>query len=126
MGKWSRSRVEQQIHEWFGMEPDFLITIDALWWGTADDAQCCALVEHELYHCAQERDEFGSPTFNRDTGRPKYAMRGHDVEAFIGVAARYGAIEAGVTELMKALSTPPVMTANMIGLACGACQHKAA
>jgi len=126
MGKWARARAEEQIAGWFGAAPDFIITIDANWWMQASDAQACALIEHELSHCAQDTDDYGAPRFNKQTGMPVFTIRGHDVEAFIGVAARYGAIEPGVRELMDVLSKPPVMTADMIGCACGTCQVKAA
>ncbi len=126
MGKWSKAKARQQTFEWFAGIPDFIITIDAMWWEQASDAQACALTEHELSHCAQDRDDFGAQRFSRSTGLPIFAMRGHDVEAFIGVAARYGAIEPGVRELVEALSKPPLMTADMIGCACGTCQAKAA
>jgi len=124
MGKWAKARANQQVMGWFGQLPDFIITIHAGWWEGASDAQACALIEHELYHCAQERDEFGAPKFNKNTGRPIFGMRGHDVETFIGVAARYGAVEAGVRELIDALNKPPLMSADMIGTACGTCALK--
>lgn len=126
MGKWAKARATQQVTEWFGHVPDFIITVHAGWWESASDAQACALIEHELYHCAQEKDEFGAPRFNKNTGLPIFGMRGHDVETFIGVAARYGAVEAGVRELAEALNKPPLMTADMIGTACGTCIAKAA
>lgn len=126
MGKWAKARANQQVMDWFGHLPDFIITIHAGWWESASDAQACALIEHELYHCAQERDEFGQPKFNKNTGLPIFGMRGHDVETFIGVAARYGAVEPGVRELVDALNKPPLMTADMIGTACGTCLSRAA
>lgn len=61
MGKWSRARAEFQVMQWFGQVPDFIITLDAHWWKQASDPEACALIEHELYHCAQDRDEFGAP-----------------------------------------------------------------
>ena len=126
MGKWARARAEAQVLGWFGSVPDFIITIDANFWVWASDAQACALIEHELSHCAQELDDFGAPKFRKSTGLPVYTMRSHDVEAFIGVAARYGAVETGVKELVEALSKPPLMTADLIGCACGTCQARAA
>jgi hypothetical protein len=38
-----------------------------------DDATFCALVEHELSHCGQERDEFGMPRFKKSTGLPAFS-----------------------------------------------------
>jgi hypothetical protein len=66
MGKWSRARALEQMADWFGDVPDFLITIDVVA-ASFDDASFCALIEHELYHCAQQRDAFGNPKF---TARP--------------------------------------------------------
>ncbi|MBM3603555.1 MAG: hypothetical protein FJX25_02100 [Alphaproteobacteria bacterium] len=57
MGKWSRAHAVLQVTEWFGMVPQFIVTIDATCWLRASDAEACALVEHELYHCAQDRDD---------------------------------------------------------------------
>ncbi len=56
---WKRARAEQQLREWFGAVPRFVITVDAFYWREADDAAACALVEHELYHLAHMTDEFG-------------------------------------------------------------------
>lgn len=126
MGKWGRAKATLQVTEWFGAVPDFIITIDAAWWLQASDAEACALVEHELSHCGQDIDEFGAPKFSKSTGQPVFTMKPHDFEGFIGVARRYGAIEPGVRELMEALSQEPLMTADLIGVACGCCQSKIA
>ena len=56
-GKWARARVEFQLEQWFGDIPDFLLTFDALYANDIDDATFCALVDHELFHCAQDTDE---------------------------------------------------------------------
>lgn len=103
------------------MVPDFIITIDAAWWLQASDAEACALVEHELYHCAQDRDEYGAPKFNKQTGRPVFAMRGHDVEEFIGVVRRYGADAAGIRALIEAAEAGPEIAAASIAQCCGTC-----
>ncbi|WFU46213.1 putative metallopeptidase [Sinorhizobium terangae] len=49
-----------------------------------------ALVEHELYHAAQETDASGAPKFSRSTGRPVFVIRGQDVEEFVGVVVATG------------------------------------
>jgi hypothetical protein len=72
-------RAIEQMKDWFGCLPDFLVTVDVVS-GTFDDASFCALVEHELYHCAQATDAFGYPKFHRDSGDPIWGIRGHDVE----------------------------------------------
>jgi hypothetical protein len=91
MGKWARARAaEAQILGWFGSIPDFIITIVANFWASASDPRACALMEHELSHCAQERDDYGAPKFRKSTGLPVYTLKAHDVQAFIGVAAIAG------------------------------------
>lgn len=125
MGKWQRARAIQQVEEWFGGLPDFLLTFHAPAAATMDDVQFCALVEHELYHCAQARDVYGMPKFSRD-GMPVFAIRGHDVEEFVGVVARYGASAAGVAEMVEAANRRPSIALADIGGACGTCALKAA
>lgn len=122
--KWSKARQEQQIEAWFGMMPDFLITIDARYAAQCDDVTFCALVEHELYHCGQELDQFGAPKFNRTTGLPCYAIKGHDVEEFVGVIRRYG-VGAGAGQTLAFVEAaqrgPEIGRAKVTG-ACGTCR----
>jgi hypothetical protein len=125
MGKWQRARAVQQIEDWFGAVPDFLITISAPAAATMDDASFCALIEHELYHAGQKRDIYGAPKFTED-GRPAFAIRGHDVEEFVGVVARYGAAAAGVSEMVEAASRKPSVALAEIRAACGTCLRAAA
>lgn len=120
MGKWARARAVMQVEEWFGMVPDFIVTLDAHHAAEADDASFCALVEHELYHCAQEKDIFGAPKFKMD-GTPKYGMRGHDVEEFVGVVRRYGIAATEVGELVRAANKGPEIAAASIAGVCGTC-----
>lgn len=125
MGKWVKARARQQIIEWFGEEPDFIMTISAQYAASEDcgDAEFCALIEHELYHMGQERDEFGMPKF-RKSGLPAFTMRGHDVEEFVGVVARYGAAATGVTKLVEAANKGPEIGLARIAQACGTCQER--
>lgn len=125
MGKWAKGRARQQIHDWFGRIPDFILTFDALHAAECSDAEFCALVEHELYHCAQEHDDFGAPKFRRD-GTPAFTMRGHDVEEFVGVVQRYGAQASGVAALVEAAMRGPTVAPVRIAQACGTCQLRAA
>lgn len=124
-GKWARARIEMQIEQWFGFVPHFLLTFDAHYASTCSDAEFCALVEHELYHCGQERDAFGAPKFRRD-GSPAYGLRGHDVEEFVGVVRRYGADAASVRALVDAANRPPEVSPVRIGHVCGTCMLRAA
>jgi hypothetical protein len=121
MGKWTRARAEQQAVEWFGTIPDFIITLFAPYAEICDDATFCALLEHELSHCGQERDEYGMPRFKKSTGLPAFCMRGHDVEEFVGVVRRYGADAAGVRAMIDAAAEGPTIAAADIGFTCGNC-----
>lgn len=123
MGKWSRGRAAAQMNEWFGSVPDFLITIDVVA-GSFDDASFCALIEHELYHCAQASDAYGQPKFNRDTGDPVWGVCGHDVEEFVGVVARYGTEATGTTDLVRAGSGKALVAVADITIACGNCAER--
>lgn len=126
MGKWQRARAIQQIEEWFGSMPDFLITFFAPACAGMNDASFCALVEHELYHAAQKLDQYGMPAFHRETGKPIFAIRGHDVEEFTGVVRRYGADAAGVKPLVDAANAKPLIDGAEIDGVCGTCLRAAA
>lgn len=122
---WQKARAEQQLREWFGEVPDFVLTFDAAYCASCPDAELCALVEHELYHCAQALDDYGAPKFGRD-GLPKFTLRGHDIEQFVGVVRRYGAGAAGVSALVDAGRQPPEIAPVRIAQACGTCLLRAA
>lgn len=123
-GGWQKARQEQQMRDWFGEEPDYLITLAADYCAECTDAEFCALVEHELYHIAQATDQYGAPKFTQE-GLPKLQMRGHDVEEFVGVVRRYGAGE-DVQQLIDAASRPPEVAKINIARACGTCLLKSA
>ena len=116
---WSRGRQIQQMTEWFGSVPTFIITFDAAFALSCSDIDWCRLVEHELYHCGQAQDVYGSPKFRTD-GTPAFAIRGHDIEEFGGVVRRYGAPE-GLAKLMLEAKTPQVAHSQIDG-ACGTCR----
>jgi hypothetical protein len=122
-GKWQKARQEQQIYEWFGFIPDFLITFDASFWISADPPEKLALFEHELYHAGQKRDMFGLPKFSRKSAKPRFALAGHSVEEHTGVVRRYGAEASGqdtVDFVKTALMEPEIAPAKLKGL-CGVC-----
>lgn len=121
---WQKVRQEQQMIEWFGRVPAFIITLAADYCEQASDAEFCALVEHELYHVAHALDEFGAPKFDKE-GNPKLALRGHDVEEFVGVVRRYGA-SPEVRRLVEAAKGTPLVGAGSIARACGTCLRAAA
>ncbi len=120
-GRWAKARSAQQIRAWFGSEPDFIITVSASVWAMCGDIDACALIEHELHHAAQERDEFGMPKFSKTTGRPCFALLDHDVSEFIGVVQRYGAVGRGVADLVAAANKGPSIGSASITRACGTC-----
>lgn len=124
-GGWQKARMEQQMYEWFGRIPKFIITLAADYCSQCSDLEFCALVEHELYHIAQATDEFGAPKFNRDTGQPVLTLRGHDVEEFVGVVRRYGA-SRDVQELVDAANQPAEVAHLDIARACGTCMLRLA
>jgi hypothetical protein len=119
MGKWARARAEAQLYSWFGGLPDFLLTFDAQYAADCSDREFCALIEHELYHCGQARDEYGAPRFTKD-GMPVFTMRGHDVEQFVGVVRRYGADAAHIQKLIEAAKDAPIDDGR-VQVACGSC-----
>ncbi|MGE8565226.1 MAG: putative metallopeptidase [Achromobacter sp.] len=118
-GGWQKARQEQQMKEWFGRVPAFLITLSADYCTSCSDADFCALVEHELYHIGQATDLYGAPAFDK-AGLPKLRIVGHDVEEFVGVVARYGP-SADVRRLVAAAGAARAMTRLDIARACGCC-----
>lgn len=123
-GGWQKARQEQQIRDWFGEEPDFLITLAGDYCAQCSDMEFCALVEHELFHIGHKLDKYGAPAFTQD-GLPKLEMRGHDVEEFVGVVRRYGA-SPDVQELVDAANKPAEVGKLNISRACGTCLLKSA
>lgn len=125
-GSWKRGRAEQQLRDWFLFVPDFVLTFSGPDCARLDDRSFCALVEHELYHCAQKQDAFGAPMFDRETGAPVFAIRGHDVEEFTAVVRRYGPTSAAVQDMVDAANSAPLIGDGPIELACGTCARAAA
>lgn len=123
-GGWQKARMEQQMRDWFGDAPAFIITLAADYCAQCSDADFCALVEHELYHIAHANDKYGQPAFNKE-GAPKLEMRGHDVEEFVGVVRRYGA-SPDVQVLVDAANKPAEVGKLNISRACGTCLLKLA
>ncbi|WP_122867697.1 putative metallopeptidase [Pseudomonas viridiflava] len=123
-GGWQKARMEQQMRDWFGYVPSYIITLAADYCSQCPDDDFCALVEHELYHIAQETDRYGAPKFTQD-GLPKLEMRGHDVEEFVGVVRRYGA-SPDVQLLVDAANKPAEVGKLNISRACGTCLLKSA
>ena len=123
-GGWQKARMEQQMMDWFGDVPAYIITLAADYCAECSDADFCALVEHELYHIAHANDKYGQPAFTKD-GVPKLEMRGHDVEEFVGVVRRYGA-SPDVQALVDAANKPAEVGKLNISRACGTCLLRSA
>ncbi|HEX8591737.1 MAG TPA: putative metallopeptidase [Pseudomonas sp.] len=123
-GGWQKARMEQQMFDWFGCVPTYIITLAADYCAQCPDIDFCALVEHELYHIAQAKDGYGAPKFTQE-GLPKLEMRGHDVEEFVGVVRRYGA-SPDVQALVDAANKPAEVGKLNISRACGTCLLKSA
>lgn len=125
--RWVAARQEQQMREWFGEVPDYLITLDAEYCSRCSDAAFCALVEHECYHIAQDQTPYGAPAFKKD-GTPKIRIVGHDVEEFVGVVRRYGVGDPGgaLAQLAAAARATPQVSDREIAGACGTCLMRVA
>ncbi|WP_177409190.1 MULTISPECIES: putative metallopeptidase [unclassified Pseudomonas] len=123
-GGWQKARMEQQMRDWFGEVPAFIITLAAGYCAQCSDAEFCSLIEHELYHIAQATDKYGQPAFTQE-GAPKLKLRGHDVEEFVGVVRRYGA-SPDVQALVDAANNPAEVGKLNISRACGTCLLKSA
>lgn len=121
---WKRGRAEQQLSEWFGEIPNFLITLYAPELVEFPNREFCAVIEHELFHCAQQLDEFGAPKFRQD-GSPAFGIKGHCVEEFIGVVERYGAV-GNTKHLVDAAAKAPAVHQAQIDWACGTCARRVA
>lgn len=121
---WQKARQEQQLCEWFGEVPKFIITLAADYCADCTDEEFCALVEHELYHIAQAKDEFGAPKFDKETGQPVLKLQGHDVEEFFGVVRRYGPSEE-VRRMADIAGQMPEVSKINVARACGTCLMKA-
>ena len=123
-GGWQKARMEQQMRDWFGEVPAFIITLAADYCAQCSDTDFCAIVEHELYHIAQDTNQYGEPAFTKEGG-PKLKLRGHDVEEFVGVVRRYGA-SPDVQALVDAANSPAEVGKLNIARACGTCLLKSA
>lgn len=127
---WTKARQEAQMAAFFGGVPDFVITISAPYAARCleegSHANIGALLDHELCHCGQALDNWGAPRFNQQTGRPIFTMRGHDVEEFVGVVARWGAAATMTEALAQAAQAKPLFGRAEAAGICGTCLRRAA
>ncbi|MDQ9810582.1 hypothetical protein DWA12_19540, partial [Acinetobacter baumannii] len=120
VGGWRKARQEQQMRDWFGFVPTYLITVDASFCERANDTEFCYLLEHELYHIGVMRDEDGEIVYSDSSGLPKHYLAGHDVEEFIGVVKRWGPSK-NVKRLIEVAKNPPFVSDLDIARCCGNC-----
>lgn len=131
--QWQKLRDYDRISQWWrempdyeeDTDPDFLITLFSTWCAAAEDASFCALSDHELFHCDQAKDGYGLPRLSQATGRPVWAIKGHDVEEHVAVVRRWGAKASGVEELVAAAQRPPEIAAATMSFGCGTCRKAA-
>lgn len=119
-GGWKKARQEQQMRDWFGFVPQYLITIDAAFCEQTSDREFCRLIEHELYHIGVERDEDGEIIYSDMTGLPKHYLAGHDVEVFFGEIRQHG-IDSSVQRLLDIAKKAPFVSETNIAACCGNC-----
>lgn len=121
---WQKGLKRDHLTRLFGEVPDFYLLLSATF--IADRLEegntpaVCALIEHELYHCAQDMRD-GMPLFVKATGKPKWRMRPHDVEEFVGVVRRYGAWSPELQALTDAAERGPTLARGKIEGVCGTC-----
>ena len=130
---WAQAQRRQQLTDWFGEVPAFLVVLDALHAShalrTGRPADVLAVVEHELYHASVKRDAYGVVKLDRDD-QPTPDVRPHDVEEFAGVVRRYGVAASAAGPLVEAAEYvrehgPDVAHATLHGL-CGTCNREVA
>ena len=97
------------LFEWmlFGLtggEIDYLVIIDLEYWSGATPEEREILMFHEMCHMTIALDKDGVERFNNETGLPVWALKGHDVEEFIEVVARYGAWNPELAKMIEAAS----------------------
>ncbi|MDR8383930.1 hypothetical protein MKS85_00145 [Pseudomonas sp. JL2] len=126
-GGWQKARMEQQMRDWFGDVPSFIITLAADYCAQCSDVDFLRLVEHELFHIAQATDQYGAPKFTQE-GLPKLYLRGHDVSEFVSVVERYGVghPDGDLARMVEAAKKSPSVSHASIASACGTCLMRSA
>lgn len=123
-GTWGIQRHNHFLTAVFGFIPDFLLTVDVMVVRFYEDIEFLALCKHELCHMGQKVDAYDMPKLDRETGKPKPTIVGHDVEEFVDVVELFGAAAAGpeVVRLVAAANQPAYYTDKDIRAACGTCK----
>lgn len=126
-GGWQKARMEQQMRDWFGDVPAFIITFAADYCVECSDVDFLRLVEHELMHIAHATDQYGAPKFTQE-GLPKLYLRGHDVSEFVSIVERYGVghPDGDLARMVEAAKNPPSVSHASIASECGTCLMRSA
>ena len=70
-------------------EVDYVLIVNYEAWQHLTDAQRRALIDHELCHCTVTSDK---------SGKPRYGLRGHDLEEFTEIVERHGLWQVDVED----------------------------
>jgi len=118
--QWQTKQYWFQLMGWFGDLPDFVLRFDAPVLAEYSDRDFCAVVDHELYHCAIKLDDFELPRYDRENNFI-WSQRPHTSEEFDRVVGRYGSHLAagGSAEIIAASKQRPEVTDEQIAEACG-------
>lgn len=90
------------LEEMFGRVPDFLVTLDAELWESYTPKEREILIYHETCHMELKYNADGEPMQDEETGKARWALRGHDVEEFIQTVHRYGAYRSDIQAFVDA------------------------
>lgn len=120
---WKTGRKSQQIREWFGEAPNFIVTLHSPFLAAENSRRICRLAEHELLHCGWAKWPDGELRVDAEGG-PVWGLRRHDWEGFFGEVARYG-VEGNHAEfalMVDAALREPTVTDEMLAHGCGTCR----
>jgi hypothetical protein len=125
LGGWEKEMYLWNLRRWFGTDRlDFLIRLSAPISAEYSDLSFCALVKHELCHCAQALKD-GRLWFKKDGSRV-FTLVGHDVEQHIAVVRDFGPVGRNVKSFVEAATSPPRFGEADVEIACGNCLRLAA
>jgi hypothetical protein len=122
---WVKEQYLWQMRRWFGTIPDFCIRLLAPWAESCEDVEFLATCKHELCHCDQAYDKYGSRWFRRDGSRV-WTLVEHDVTEFIDVVEDFGPVGRNVAQFVSAASKTPRFEDADVRVACGNCLARAA
>ncbi len=89
---WGKAQKVSGLWEWV-VEKDFVIQVAADKWGTMNEQQRTALVDHLLESCTGEEDE--------DSGEMHWKIRDPEVQEFASILKRYGVWHIGLSSFVS-------------------------